>query len=375
MQQIGPHWKFHRRVIAPALTISLAFMPIHGSAESLTNENGVVYENVTVVSVTPKDLLITYSSGGRRYAISIPLKSLPQEVQQRYGYDPGKEDTYKAEMARKDAANAEALNRLTQIQTNAQKRQRPAAAQDQEITPPSAARTNDWQVKKSDHFRVYYKDSEEFAGKADSYLEGILGGMLKRVDCIKGLDLMWSGDNGIRVRIYSSQQELTTTHKLPDWAVGCADYPTKEICIMDTEAALKSVAAHELGHQVFYDLMDKSQMPDWISEGVAQWLEPDDSRSAKRKSVVKMKRDNSLFSLSELITTKDKGLNGSKAQIFYCESLSVVGFLIDVDGFANFKHFCKQIQNGATVNAAILLFYGSKFHDINQLEDAWKASL
>jgi hypothetical protein len=367
--------EYLKRLRNGILIVSLAIPPIHGSAESLTNESGVVYENVTVVSATPKDLLITYQSNGRRLALSIPLKSLPPEVQRRYGYDPGKEDTYKAEMARKDAANAEALDRLTQAQTSAQKRQRPAATHDQEIPPPSTAGTNDWQVKKSNHFRVYYRDSEEFAGKADSYLEGILEGILKRVDCIKGLDLMWSGDNGITVRIYGSRQELTTTHKLPDWASGCADYPTKEICIMNTEAALKSVAAHELGHQVFYDLMDKRHMPDWISEGVAQWLEPDDSRAAKRKSVVKMKQDNSLFSLSELATTKDKGLDGPKAQIFYCESLSVVGFLIDVDGFASFKHFCNQIQNGATVNAAIVLFYGSKFHDINELEDAWKASL
>ncbi len=81
------------------------------SAESLTNENGVVYENVTVISATPKDLLITYSCKGRTSAISLPLKSLPLDVQQRYGYAQSKEDAYKAEMARKEAAKAELLER------------------------------------------------------------------------------------------------------------------------------------------------------------------------------------------------------------------------------------------------------------------------
>jgi hypothetical protein len=108
--------EYLKRLRNVILIASLAMPPIHGSAESLTNEDGVVYENVTVVSVTPKDLLITYQSNSRRSAISIPLKSLPQEVQQRYGYDPGKEDTYKAEMARKDAANAVMLAHLRQAQ-------------------------------------------------------------------------------------------------------------------------------------------------------------------------------------------------------------------------------------------------------------------
>jgi hypothetical protein len=108
--------EYLKRLRNGILIVSLAIPPIHGSAESLTNESGVVYENVTVVSATPKDLLITYQSNGRRLALSIPLKSLPPEVQRRYGYDPGKEDTYKAEMARKDAANAEMLDHARQAQ-------------------------------------------------------------------------------------------------------------------------------------------------------------------------------------------------------------------------------------------------------------------
>jgi hypothetical protein len=99
-----------RKVI---LTILLAFAPFHCFALSLTNNQGVVYANVTVMSVTPKDLLITYSSNGRTSAASIPLKSLPLGVQQQYGYDSGKEDAYKEQMVKKDAANAERLNQAS----------------------------------------------------------------------------------------------------------------------------------------------------------------------------------------------------------------------------------------------------------------------
>jgi hypothetical protein len=93
-------FKYLRNVI---LTAALAFPPISGSAASLTNNQGVVYENVTVISATPKDLLITYSSKGRNSAASIPLKSLPPDMQRQYGYSQGKEDAYKAEMTGGDA--------------------------------------------------------------------------------------------------------------------------------------------------------------------------------------------------------------------------------------------------------------------------------
>jgi hypothetical protein len=94
------------------LTSAFIFPAVHAFSFSLTNDNGVVYDNVMVVSVTPKDLLITYSSHGRSSAASIPLKSLPVEVQQRYGYDSGKENIYKADMARRDAA----ANQVRQVQ-------------------------------------------------------------------------------------------------------------------------------------------------------------------------------------------------------------------------------------------------------------------
>src|ERR1035437_1536642 len=53
------YFRYLRSII---LATSLALPPIHGSAESLTNNNGVVYENVTVISATPKHLLIDRKS-------------------------------------------------------------------------------------------------------------------------------------------------------------------------------------------------------------------------------------------------------------------------------------------------------------------------
>ena len=96
-------------------------MPVHGFALSVTNDDGVVYENVTVISVTPKDLLITYLSKGRTCATSLPLKSLPLDVQQRYGYTESKEDAHNAGMAKKETANSAGLDQQvgqTQADTN-----------------------------------------------------------------------------------------------------------------------------------------------------------------------------------------------------------------------------------------------------------------
>jgi hypothetical protein len=63
--------------------------------------DGKVYDNVQVRDITPQSIIIFYSGG----LTSLPLADLPPDLQQRFGYDPGKA----AADAAREQAEAEAL--------------------------------------------------------------------------------------------------------------------------------------------------------------------------------------------------------------------------------------------------------------------------
>lgn len=94
-----------RRGLVPTVFLVLLFMPRHGAAESITNNVGEVYADVKVISVTPKDLLVSQRPGGKVHITTIPLASLPPDVQAKYGYTPDKESAYKEKVAADDAVS------------------------------------------------------------------------------------------------------------------------------------------------------------------------------------------------------------------------------------------------------------------------------
>lgn len=349
------------------------------AAEDITTADGHVFANVTVVSSTPGEMIIQFKIDGRTIIKSIPLAALSPELRAKYGYDPKKAQDFKDEQARREA---EANRRWAEAEKKWQDELK--AAQHREATAPSEPPGKDtktggkpvpWQSIPSEHFFVYHQDSTEFAGKVSKHMEDTYEGLRKRLNFTKYVDF-WLWDNRVKVYIYGSQKEMVKQRGLPEWATGAANRNKKEIYLINNENALKTTATHELGHQVFFDLTGKWNAPMWISEGMSEWLEGDETTAIATKKCQKMKKDNLLFSLKDLISMNSyKAIPQGRVNAFYCQSVSVVGYLINVSGIDTFKTFCTQLRGGMPLDNAIVQLYHPKLQTLNDLEQAWKTSL
>lgn len=365
-----------RRFLVTLLILSAV---ISGRGENMELRSGLILTNAEVLFNNPNDLFVSYSVHGKRVSRNVPLAEVPPDLQAKYGYSEAAAEKFKAEQAQREAehnqrrAEAERQQRKSAPPPVPGKRPKESAVTHQ---PPDNVQSQDWQVVESVHFFIYHKDSAQFAGKVSTYLEEIFVKMMKRMDVIKGLDVTWTGVNRIKIYVYNSQREMVDERQLPEWAGGAASYHTKTIYMVNREEVLKDVVSHELGHQVFFDLMEGKPLPAWIAEGVAQWLEPEESRKANQKRLAAMKQKGILFSLKDLTSTTDtKPIRGEKIEIFYCQSMSLVSLLIDTSGFEIFKLFCIQLRNGSSFENAFNVLYSPKFATIDDLEKAWKASL
>jgi hypothetical protein len=75
--------------ILTVLCVSLAL------ADDFKTIDGKQYKNVTVKRVEPDGIVVSSKSGISK----VYFTELPKEVQQRYGYDPGKASAYTAEQS------------------------------------------------------------------------------------------------------------------------------------------------------------------------------------------------------------------------------------------------------------------------------------
>ncbi|MGD1020473.1 MAG: hypothetical protein ABSA12_14265 [Verrucomicrobiia bacterium] len=125
--------------------------------------DGLTYSNVTWHTVTPATVTIFHQTG----VAAIPLEKLPPELQKQFGYDPQKAADYRSaeavrlqraaketaeRRAREQAETDEGLQKLSELDTPYQQRQRALAQQ--QASELAAAKTNP--------VAVFVKDVKDF---------------------------------------------------------------------------------------------------------------------------------------------------------------------------------------------------------------------
>jgi len=123
----------------------------------------------------------------------------------------------------------------------------------------------------------------------------------------------------------------------------------------------RGLIIHEAAHLMFGQVMGRDALPtpSWLNEGFASYADPfatvysGDSLSS---------RSNPLRSMITLSGTP------TSINTFYQKSLSVVAFLIDDLGEANFQTFLDRLSKGDTVDEALTTVYG---FDIDGLDVRW----
>jgi hypothetical protein len=256
-----------------------------------------------------------------------------------------------------------------------------------------------WLERKSEHFIVYFIQDEKFAqqvlDEAEKYYRNIASSL-----GYARYSEFWTWEKRVKIYIYPDRVSFLEITGQPKWSEGMADYKKKQIVsYVWGHGFLESLLPHEMTHLIFRDFVGfLGEVPLWLDEGVAQWEE-----EAKRPQIKKMAKNyfeqDNLMSVSDIMKlnilhlrsqnglfirptrTKDgkPGViflsSNNLVEIYYLESASLVGYLIDKFGSESFSAFCRELRDGKTIEEALSIAYPARISNITELEDGWREYL
>lgn len=237
------------------------------------------------------------------------------------------------------------------------------------------AKADDWNITKSTHFIVYYKNApqdflERLILRAENYYDEIANNLgFRRFN-------FWLWDNRAKFYIYDNALSYQADTDQPSWSAGCAAARDKIIrTFPDALGFFDSVLPHEMGHIIFREFVgfDNYAVPVWLDEGVASYQE-NLKRSLAKEIVKQALQEGTFMDWEEL-----SGFNPQSSQdaqsvtIFYAESASIIEFLIKEFGSDNFVLFCQNLRDKKDLDRALRSVYS--FGDVKGLQQAWQKYL
>jgi hypothetical protein len=257
----------------------------------------------------------------------------------------------------------------------------------------------EWQELSGEHFIIYFLENKNFAqdilDKAEVYYRNI------------ALELgypryseFWTWDNRVKIYIYPDRDSFQKATGQPTWSEGMASYADKKIISYAwSKGFTESLLPHEMAHLIFRDFVRfKGEIPLWLDEGVAQWMEMSKRPQIKRVAK-KYFQENSLLCIEDMMRldirnlkyedavyirptrTRDgkDGILFLSAQLlintYYIQSVSLVGFLIEKYGSVAFADFCRELRDGKSVEEALRSAYPAHIRSLREFEDRWREYL
>jgi hypothetical protein len=224
-----------------------------------------------------------------------------------------------------------------------------------------------WESASDGNVSVYWYTGSRSA--AESSLE-VARDTLDEMSALLGVTV----DYPVQVRIYDSYEDmrpalLRRSEALERQVVVAGERVSSDTVLLQGEAAGDTLR-HELTHIVTHVAGEGPYggLPAWLDEGTAMYgqSEPGEGFTSVLEGAVK--RDSLLSVRSMTAPTGDP----SKVSLFYGQAWSLVNFLIETYGPAEFAELFAIFKEGSTVDKALLSVYG---FDQDGLEDAWRASL
>ena len=225
-----------------------------------------------------------------------------------------------------------------------------------------------WQIVQSDSLELYWIAGEQaFARELAKAGETALDSLFE----ITGVEIK----EAVRVYIYPSPDEMqTATLFAPDWSGGIAFPEHRTVLAGVSPDSLewgREVVAHELAHVLIgvYTFSCVSNMPGWLSEGLAMYAETSvgtshDSEYSRLEEAVE---NDTLLTVREVsnIFSNDPDL----ARLSYAQSLSLVQFLIDEYSQERMLALLGEFKDGSSQDQALSQVYGL---DQDSLNNAWR---
>lgn len=238
----------------------------------------------------------------------------------------------------------------------------------------TGAHAQGWQEIKGEHFFVYYQQDKSFASdvlrQSETYYRSIASEL-----GYQRYSGFWTWENRVKIYIYPDKDSFLKVTGQSHWSEGLADYTNKSIVSYAwREGFLDALLPHEITHLIFRDYVGiDGEIPLWIDEGVAQWMEPK-KRALLRSAMEKLIADQKTLSLEELMRLDVRqASDAAVVQAFYVEAASLVGFLIQEYGSGDFISFCRQLRDKKNVREALTFAYPTSVRTLKQLEEKWLA--
>ncbi|MFH0877527.1 MAG: peptidase MA family metallohydrolase [Candidatus Omnitrophota bacterium] len=229
--------------------------------------------------------------------------------------------------------------------------------------------------KKGTHFIVYYtKDvPEDFVNSIIDYAERYYDDLTDKLG-FRRFDY-WTWDNRAKIYIYPDQETFVAQTKQPAWSGGAAIYELKSIWTYPRAVGFfDSLLPHEIGHIVFREVIGGKPVPLWLEEGVAQYLEQG-KRFGAEKIVIKSIEEGTFIPFSRLMRIgPDELRQRTDVELFYAESVHIVGYLIEKFGSRSFNEFCRKIRDGRSMDNALSYAYFD-IRNLSQLAELWEGNL
>lgn len=257
----------------------------------------------------------------------------------------------------------------------------------------------EWQELSGEHFLIYFLENKNFAqdilDKAEVYYRNI------------ALELgypryseFWTWDNRVKIYIYPDRKSFQKATGQPTWSEGMASYTDKKIISYAwSKGFTESLLPHEMAHLIFRDFVRfKGDIPLWLDEGVAQWMEMSKRQQIKRVAK-KYFQENSLLCIEDMMRLDIRNLKYEEAiyirptrtndgkdgilflsaeiliNTYYIQSVSLVGFLIEKYGSTAFAGFCRELRDGKSVEEALRSAYPMHLRSLREFEDRWREYL
>lgn len=141
----------------------------------------------------------------------------------------------------------------------------------------------------------------------------------------------------------------------------------RRIDLRADDALLANALPRELTHVVLSDLFADKPPPRWALEGMAVLAGSPEEVSRYTRTLPRCARDGELRPLTALFDLTD--LPADKVTGFYCQSVSVVQYLVALNGERNFKIFLSDAQRYGTAQALRRQY---NIDGPQALEAAWK---
>ena len=228
-----------------------------------------------------------------------------------------------------------------------------------------------WNVKKSTHFIIYYKNADEkfvsqTIDKAEEYYKSIAEDLgFTRYD-------FWLWDKRAKIYIYNDAQDYQESTGKPSWSGGVAYSHEKVIETYPwAQGFFQSLLPHELGHIIFREFVGpQTNAPVWLDEGVAMYQEKL-RRSNIKSKLLQAIEEKKLIPLNKLSELNIFFVNDRETvELYYTEAISVIDYLIRKFGKGDFVELCQALKERKPFDQAINDAY-KVFKNLEELNKGW----